>query len=129
LKERKLDEQLYITHWPLPAENLAQVIQLIDQDKISGKIAKTVFDAMLDTGKAPQQIVSEQGLEQVSDLGSIESAIDQVLATNSKQVDQYKAGNEKVFGFLVGQIMKATHGKANPQKVNEILRGKLKPEI
>ena len=82
---------------------------------------------MLDGDKSPQQIVSEKGLEQVSDSGSIEAAIDQVLAANTKQVEQYRAGNDKVFGFIVGQIMKATQGKANPQKVNEILREKLKP--
>ena len=82
---------------------------------------------MLDSDKSPQQIVSEKGLEQVSDSGSIEAAIDQVLAANTKQVEQYRSGNDKVFGFLVGQIMKATQGKANPQKVNEILRRKLKP--
>jgi aspartyl-tRNA(Asn)/glutamyl-tRNA(Gln) amidotransferase subunit B len=126
LKERKLDEQLSIDSWPITAEHLAQMIQLIDQGKISGKIAKTVFEATLDSGKAPRQIVTEKGLEQVSDTSSIESAIAQVIAANRKQVEQFKAGNDKVYGFLVGQIMKATQGKANPQIVNEILREKLK---
>jgi aspartyl-tRNA(Asn)/glutamyl-tRNA(Gln) amidotransferase subunit B len=125
LKERKLDDQLYIGNWPIPAQHLAELVQLIDQGKINGKIAKSVFEALLDGSKTPQQIVSENGLEQVSDLRSIETAVDQVLATNAKQVEQYRAGNEKVVGFLVGQIMKATQGKANPQKVNEILREKL----
>ncbi len=125
LKERKLDDQLQIDHWPVPAPHLAQLVQLIDQGKISGRIAKTVFDAMLDSDKSPQQIVSEKGLEQVSDTGSIEAAIDQVIAANGKQVAQYRSGNEKIFGFLVGQIMKATQGKANPQSVNKILREKL----
>ena len=100
-------------------------MQLIDQGKISGKIAKTVFEEMLDTKKSAQQIVSEKGLEQVSDTGSLESAIEQVLAANPKQIEQFKSGNEKIFGFLVGQIMKATQGKANPQKVNQMLREKL----
>jgi aspartyl-tRNA(Asn)/glutamyl-tRNA(Gln) amidotransferase subunit B len=127
LKERKLDEQLYLVRWPLAASNLAQMVQMIDQGKINGKIAKTVFEAMLDADKTPQQIVSEKGLEQLSDLGIIEAAIDQVLAANPKQIVQYRSGNEKVLGFFVGQIMKATQGKANPQKVNEILREKLKP--
>jgi aspartyl-tRNA(Asn)/glutamyl-tRNA(Gln) amidotransferase subunit B len=126
LKERRLDEQLYLARWPLAASNLAQMVHMIDQGKISGKIAKTVFEAMLDSNKAPQQIVSEKGLEQLSDLGSIEAAIDQVLTANPKQIAQYQSGNEKVFGFFVGQIMKATQGKANPQKVNEMLREKLK---
>jgi aspartyl-tRNA(Asn)/glutamyl-tRNA(Gln) amidotransferase subunit B len=127
LKEHRLDEQLYIENWPIPPEHLAQLVLLIDQDKINGKIAKVVFEAMLNSNKTPQQIVSEKGLEQVSDAGSIEAAIDQVLSANSKQVEQYRSGNDKVFGFIVGQIMKATQGKANPQKVNEILRDKLKP--
>jgi aspartyl-tRNA(Asn)/glutamyl-tRNA(Gln) amidotransferase subunit B len=127
LKDRRLDEQLYITTWPVSAKQLAQLVQMIDQGKISGKIAKTVFEGMLDSHQTPQEIVSEKGLEQVSDMSSIEAAIDQVLAANPKQVAQYLSGNEKVFGYLVGQIMKETQGKANPQKVNEILREKLKP--
>jgi aspartyl-tRNA(Asn)/glutamyl-tRNA(Gln) amidotransferase subunit B len=126
LKERRLDEQLYIASWPVPAERLAELVKLIDKGRISGKIAKTVFDALLESDQTPEQIVGEKGLEQVSDMGSINAAIDQVLATNTKQVEQFRSGNEKVFGFLVGQIMKATQGKANPQKVNELLREKLK---
>jgi aspartyl-tRNA(Asn)/glutamyl-tRNA(Gln) amidotransferase subunit B len=126
LKARRLDEQFYITNWPVPAEGLAQLVQMIDGATISGKIAKTVFEAMLDSGQTPQQIVREKGLEQVSDAGSIEASVEQVLAANPKQVEQFLSGNEKVFGFLVGQIMKATQGKANPRKVNEILREKLK---
>jgi aspartyl-tRNA(Asn)/glutamyl-tRNA(Gln) amidotransferase subunit B len=126
MKERRLDEQLYITSWPVDARRLAQLVQMLDRGKISGRIAKTVFEMMLDSERAPEQIVSEQGLEQVSDTANIETAIDQVLTANPKQVAQYLSGNEKVFGFLVGQIMKATQGKANPQKVNEILREKLK---
>jgi len=125
LKARGLDQQLSIASWPVTAQSLAQLVQMIDQGKISGKIAKTIFEAMLDSDQSPQQIVSERGLEQVSDIGSIEASIQQVLAANPKQVAQFRSGNEKVFGFLVGQIMKATQGKANPQKVNEILREKL----
>ena len=128
LKERQLDEQLYIKKWPVEPERLAQMVQLIDQGKISGKIAKTVFESMLDSDQLPQQIVNDKGLEQVSDLSSIEAVIDQVLTANVKQVEQYRSGNEKVFGFIVGQIMKATQGKANPQKVNEVLRAKLKSQ-
>jgi len=126
LKDRRLDEQLYIASWPVRAERLAELVKLIDEGRISGKIAKTVFEALLESDQMPEQIVSEKGLEQVSDLGSINAAIDQVLAANTKQVEQFRSGNEKVFGFLVGQIMKATQGKANPQKVNELLREKLK---
>jgi aspartyl-tRNA(Asn)/glutamyl-tRNA(Gln) amidotransferase subunit B len=125
LKERKLDERLVITSWPVRAEQIAEMVRLIDEGKISGKIAKTVFDAMLDTERAPEEIVAEKGLEQVSDTGSIETAVEQILAAHPKQAADFQAGNEKIFGFLVGQIMKATGGKANPQRVNEILRQKL----
>ncbi|HVH90025.1 MAG TPA: Asp-tRNA(Asn)/Glu-tRNA(Gln) amidotransferase subunit GatB, partial [Candidatus Acidoferrum sp.] len=125
LKERKLDEKLYITDWPVQADNLSAMIALIDQDKISGKIAKTVFDVMSQSGRSPQEIVAEKGLEQVSNSESIEKTINQVLAAHPKQVADFQAGNRKIFGFLVGQIMKATQGKANPQKANEILKRKL----
>ena len=128
LKERNLDDQLDIENWPVPAPHLAELVGLIDQGKISGKIAKTVFETMLKSGKSPRQIVSEKSLEQVSDAGSIDAAIDRVLAANGKQVEQFRAGNEKIFGYLVGQIMKATQGKANPQLVNRALRAKLAPE-
>jgi aspartyl-tRNA(Asn)/glutamyl-tRNA(Gln) amidotransferase subunit B len=125
LKEHKLDDKFYITDWPVRADNLANMIALIDQGTISGKIAKTVFDEMLDSGRSPQEIVAEKGLEQVSDSESIERAIDQVLAAHPEQAADYRAGNEKIFGFLVGQIMKATQGKINPQKANESLKRKL----
>jgi aspartyl-tRNA(Asn)/glutamyl-tRNA(Gln) amidotransferase subunit B len=125
LKERKLDERLVITSWPVRAEQIAEMVRLIDEGKISGKIAKTVFDAMLDTERAPEEIVAEKGLEQVSDTGSIETAVEQILAAHPKQAADFQAGNEKIFGFLVGQIKKTTGGKANPQRVNEILRQKL----
>jgi len=125
LKERKLDEQLYITDWPVRAEHIAGMVRLVDQGKISGKIAKTVFDALLDSDRSPQEIIAEKGLEQISDAGSIESAVEQIISAHPKQVADFRAGNEKIFGFLVGQIMKATQGKANPQKVNEVLRQKL----
>ena len=125
VKERKLDEQLRIDNWPLRASQLGELVQLIDQGKISGKIAKMIFDDLLDTNQSPQRIITERGLEQVSDSASLESSIDQVLTIHAKQVVDYHSGNEKVFGFLVGQVMKALQGKANPQKVNEILKAKL----
>ena len=126
LKERGFDEQLYIRSWPVQARHVAELVRLIDEGKISGKIAKTVFDRLIDSGRSPSDIVKEKGLEQVSDAASIETAVQRVLAANAQQVSQYHAGNEKVFGFLVGQVMKATQGKANPQKVNELLKEKLK---
>ena len=125
LKERKLDERLTITSWPVRAAQIAELVRLIDEGKISGKIAKTVFDALLDSDRSPTEIVAEKGLEQVSDTASIETAVEQILAAHTKQVAEFQSGNEKIFGFLVGQIMKATQGKANPQKVNEILKEKL----
>ncbi|HEY7553974.1 MAG TPA: Asp-tRNA(Asn)/Glu-tRNA(Gln) amidotransferase subunit GatB [Candidatus Binatia bacterium] len=125
LKERKLDEQLTIGKWPIQPAQLAELVKLIDQGTISGKIAKTVFDALLDSSRSPQQVVAEKGLEQVSDTASIESSVDAVLVTNAKQVAEYRGGNEKVFGFLVGQVMKATRGKANPHMVNELLKRRL----
>ena len=125
LKERKLDEQLRIEKWPVQATHLAELVQLIDQGEISGKIAKMVFDALIDTNQSPQVIIKQRGLEQISDAASIERSIDQVLTSYPKQVADYRRGNGKIFGFLVGQVMKVSQGKANPQKVNEILKAKL----
>ncbi|MFQ5902499.1 MAG: Asp-tRNA(Asn)/Glu-tRNA(Gln) amidotransferase subunit GatB [Candidatus Binatia bacterium] len=125
IKERKLDEELCITTWPIAPQHLAEMVRMIDGGKISGKMAKTLFKEMLERGESPERIVREKGLEQVTDLGSIEKAVDQVLAAHPRQASDYQAGKEKVFGFLVGQVMKATQGKANPQMVNEILRKKL----
>ena len=128
IKEKRLDDKLRIAAWPVAPERLAEMVRMIDQGKISGKMAKGLFEEMLETGAAPDTIVRAKGLEQVSDTGSIEKAIEQVLAAHPKQASDYRGGNEKVFGFLIGQIMKATQGKANPQLVNEILREKLKPQ-
>ncbi len=125
LKERKLDAALRIEHWPVAAADLARMVQLVDEGTISGKLAKTVFNEMLEAGKGPDAVVKEKGLEQVSDTGALDAAVDEVVAACAAQVEEYRAGKEKVFGFLVGQVMKATRGKANPQMVNEILRGKL----
>jgi len=125
IKERKLDQALRITSWPIPPGHLAAMVRMIDEGKISGKIAKTLFGEMLERGEAPEKIVRERGLEQVTDLSSIEKAVEEVLAAHSQPVSQYRAGNEKIFGFLVGQVMKATQGKASPQMVNELLRKKL----
>jgi aspartyl-tRNA(Asn)/glutamyl-tRNA(Gln) amidotransferase subunit B len=125
LKERKLDEQFHIAQWPVPPEALADLVRLIDEGKISGKIGKTLFAEMVASGRPPHEIVAEKDLEQVSDSRSIENAIAQVLAAHPKEVADYRRGNEKIFGFLIGRIMKATQGKLNPQGVNEILRQKL----
>lgn len=114
-----------ITESPIPPEDLAALIQLIEKDVISGKIAKTVFEEMAASGKPPKQIVEEKGLVQITDSSAIESLVDTVLANNPKQVEDYKSGNAKIIGFFVGQVMRETKGKANPKLVNEVLRKKL----
>lgn len=111
---------------PVSPVQLAELLKLIDNGTISGKIAKTVFDEMWRSGKAPQTIVEEQGLVQVSDTGAIESIIDEIMAANAAQVEDYRGGKDKMFGFFVGQVMKASKGKANPSVVNELLLNKLK---
>ena len=111
---------------PVSPVQLAELLKLIDNGTISGKIAKTVFDGMWTSGKSPQAIVEEQGLVQVSDSGAIEAIIDEIMAANAGQVEEYRGGKEKVFGFFVGQVMKASRGKANPSVVNELLLDKLK---
>ena len=125
IRERKLDNALVIHDWPVPPERLAAMVELIDSGEISGKIAKSVFEEMVNTGKTPVQIVDEQGLKQISDDGPIIAAVEQVIAANPDKVAEYRGGKDKLFGFFVGQVMKATQGKANPQKLNELLRAKL----
>ncbi len=114
-----------ITESPVSSEHLGKLIDLITDDTISGRIAKDVFEEMVETGADPAKIVEEKGLKQITDTGEIEGIIDQIIADNPKQVEQFKGGNEKIAGWFVGQAMKATGGKANPQAVNEILRKKL----
>ncbi|MGC8493175.1 MAG: Asp-tRNA(Asn)/Glu-tRNA(Gln) amidotransferase subunit GatB [Syntrophobacteraceae bacterium] len=111
---------------PVPPQHLADLLRLLDSGVISGKIAKAVFEEMFASGKSAQSIVDEKGLVQVSDQTALEAAIDQVLSENPGEVSQFRAGKEKLLGFFVGQVMKKTRGKANPQIVNEILGKKLK---
>jgi len=111
--------------FPLPAAALAELISLIDKNVISGKIAKTVLADCASSGKMPREIVEEKGLTQVTDTGEIEKIVDAVMAENQAIVDEIRLGKEKAKGFLVGQIMKASKGKANPQMVNDILAKKL----
>jgi len=110
---------------PISSQNLAQLLRLIKEGVISGKIAKVVFEDMAKTGKAPDKIVKEKGLVQVTDVSAIEEIILKVLADNTKEVDDYRNGKTKLLGFFVGQVMKKTKGKANPKIVNEILKEKL----
>ena len=111
---------------PVSAENLGGLIDLIADNTISGRIAKEVFEAMFETGEKAADIVEKKGLRQVTDTGAIEGSIDAVLAANADKVAEFRSGKDKLFGFFVGQVMKATQGKANPALVNEILTKKLK---
>ena len=111
---------------PVPANELGALVRLIDEDKISGKQGKDVLVEMFATGKSAATIVAEKGLVQVSDTGEIDRVIDEVMAASPNQLEQYRGGKEGLFGFFVGQVMKASKGKANPKVVNERLREKLK---
>ncbi len=115
-----------IDNLPFAPNHLAELVDLIIDGTISGKIAKDVFAKMWESGKAPAKLVEELGLKQVSDTSVIEKAVDEVIAANVAQVEQYRAGKEQVFGFLVGQVMKALQGKANPGVANQILKDKLR---
>jgi aspartyl-tRNA(Asn)/glutamyl-tRNA(Gln) amidotransferase subunit B len=124
LRELKKDQR-EIDQCPVKPEDLANLLKLIDDGIISGKIAKNVFEEMYSTQKSPKRIIEEKGLEQVTDEGEIRAVIDTVVAAHPSQVKDYRKGKEKLLGFFVGQVMKQTRGKANPKIVNEILREKL----
>jgi len=111
-----------ITDTPISPEEAAELLKLVADGTISGTIAKQVFEIMLETGEAPSKIVEERGLRQTSDTGAIDEAIDKVLVENSDKVAEYQGGKPQLFGFFVGQVMKATAGKANPAQVNELLK-------
>ena len=110
---------------PVSAAALGELLDLISDDTISGRTAKEVFAEMFETGKAAGQIVEEKGLRQVTDTGAIEAVIDEVMARETQKVAEYRSGKDKLFGFFVGQVMKASGGKANPKMVNEVLKTKL----
>jgi aspartyl-tRNA(Asn)/glutamyl-tRNA(Gln) amidotransferase subunit B len=110
---------------PVTPAQAAELLNLVADGTISGSLAKQVFEIMLETGQGAAQIVEERGLKQTSDTGAIDARIDEILAANADKVEQYKAGKQALFGFFVGQTMKAMQGKANPQVVNERLRAKL----
>jgi aspartyl-tRNA(Asn)/glutamyl-tRNA(Gln) amidotransferase subunit B len=110
---------------PVTAEGLGELIDLIADNTISGRLAKDVFALMFETGKPARQIVEEKGLRQVTDTGAIEAAIDKVMAEQAEKVAEYRSGKDKLFGYFVGQVMRATGGKANPAMLNELLRKKL----
>jgi len=116
---------LDIIETPISAERLAGLLKRIADNTISGKIAKQVFDALWESDLGADEIIDQQGLKQITDSGAIEAIIDKIIADNPGQVEQYLSGKDKVFGFFVGQVMKASQGKANPGEVNKMLQQKL----
>jgi aspartyl-tRNA(Asn)/glutamyl-tRNA(Gln) amidotransferase subunit B len=119
-------ENLSISESPIKAEDLGQLLQRITDNTISGKIAKTVFVHMWQGEGSADAIIEKQGLKQVTDLGAIEKIVDEIIKNNPQQLADYKAGKDKLFAFFVGQAMKATQGKDNPQQLNDLLKEKLK---
>ena len=120
------DKNISISQSLVTAKKMAQLIKSISSGVISGRTAKEVFEIMKETGEEPNKIISSKGLQQTSDPKELEGIIDKILAENNNKVTQYKSGKDKLFGFFVGQVMKVSGGKANPQLVNEILKKKLK---
>jgi aspartyl-tRNA(Asn)/glutamyl-tRNA(Gln) amidotransferase subunit B len=116
------EEKLYIRQCPITAKSLADMIRLIDEGAVSGKMAKEIVGDMYKTGKSPQTIIEEKGMVQITDEGELVKTISSIMEANPGQVEDYRGGKEKIFGFFVGQVMKATQGKANPQLVNELLK-------
>jgi aspartyl-tRNA(Asn)/glutamyl-tRNA(Gln) amidotransferase subunit B len=116
---------LGIASSPVSAQQLGGMIQRISDGTISGKIAKQVFEAMWAGEGDADQVIEAKGLKQITDSSAIEAIIDEIIANNPGQVEQYRSGKDKLFGFFVGQAMKATQGKANPAQLNELLKKKL----
>jgi aspartyl-tRNA(Asn)/glutamyl-tRNA(Gln) amidotransferase subunit B len=110
---------------PISSENLAGLLSLVEEGGISGKMAKSVFDEMAQTGKTAKEIVEEKGLVQITDEDAIERVVSKIISANPQEVDAYKKGKTKLLGFFVGQVMRETKGQANPKLVNEILKRKL----
>ena len=119
------DKNISISQSLVTAKKMSQLINSISSGVISGRTAKEVFEAMKETGEEPNKIIKNKGLQQKSDPKELEGIIEKILADNKDKVDQYKSGKDKLFGFFVGQVMKASQGKANPKQVNDILRKKL----
>jgi aspartyl-tRNA(Asn)/glutamyl-tRNA(Gln) amidotransferase subunit B len=125
IKEEKLDETLMITKWPCPPEHLGALVRFVQDGTISGIIAKNVFAEMCASGKTPNVIITERGLSQVSDENALATIVDKVLADNPDKVAEYRAGRDKLLGFFVGQAMKASQGKANPQLLSTLVKQRL----
>jgi aspartyl-tRNA(Asn)/glutamyl-tRNA(Gln) amidotransferase subunit B len=114
-----------VTDSPVSAADLGGLLQRIEDGTVSGKLAKQVFEAMWNGAGSADEVIEQQGLKQISDASAIEGIIAEVLANSPKQIEQYRNGQTKLLGYFVGQVMKATQGKANPQQVNELLRKRL----
>ena len=127
LRKLKRDER-EIDLCPVTPDHLTEMLSMIKEGTISGKIAKDVFEEMYRTGERPEKIVREKGWIQILDEGEIEKAVERAMEANPKQVEDYRKGKEKIFGFFVGEVMKQTKGKANPKLVNDLLKKKLKGE-
>jgi aspartyl-tRNA(Asn)/glutamyl-tRNA(Gln) amidotransferase subunit B len=119
LKGQEVDES------PVSAEHLGELVSLIGAGEISGKLAKEIFGKMFAAGEPARAIIERDGLRQINDSEALGKIVDEVIAANPKQVEQYKAGKATVLGFLVGKVMSATKGQANPGAVNDLLRQKL----
>jgi aspartyl-tRNA(Asn)/glutamyl-tRNA(Gln) amidotransferase subunit B len=120
------ERNISIAEAPVRPRQLRQLMERIVDGTISGKIAKEVDETMWTDGGSPDEIIEKKGLKQISDSGAVEKIVDEVMAAGAKLVADYRSGKEKAFNALVGQVMKASKGKANPAQVNEILRRKLK---
>ena len=127
LRELPADDDRAVQACPVPPAHLAGLLRLVDAGTISGKMAKDVFDRMYRTGERAEAIVEREGLAQVADSGALGAVVDQVLAQHPRVVEDWKGGKKAAAGFLVGQVMKATQGKANPQVVNRLLAERLTP--
>jgi aspartyl-tRNA(Asn)/glutamyl-tRNA(Gln) amidotransferase subunit B len=113
---------LEVTECPVGVEGLAELLSLVGDGSLSGKMAKEVFETMTATGKGARAIVEERGLGQISDVGELEAIVARIVAANPGPAEEYRQGRDRVLGFFVGQVMKETRGQANPQMVNDLLR-------
>ena len=118
-------KKIHMAESKVQPEELCMMLEMIASGRISTKIAKTVFEEMFENGSGPEEIIKEKGLEQISDSGELESIIDEVISSNPGPVQQYREGTKKAIGFLIGQVMARTKGKANPGLVNDIMSKKL----
>ncbi len=125
---RVKEHDLAISAFPIDPVKLGGLVALVDKGTISSAMAKDVFAKMFESGRSADEIVAAEGLSQIGDAGALEAIVREVMAANADAVTQYRAGKQQTFGFLVGQVMKASRGKANPQVVNQVLKDALAQE-